>query len=190
MLQQSIAAHYRAIELDPAIATSVAHTFFLTGDYASAIQSYGGRAAYYLDVAAWAALGEFRRAIELIRDRLETMSLSKLMTALMTSLLAVLEDRPDEAAVLMQDADTTREPEIILYFARHYARIGHADAAIHTLKRATEVGFLCAPETLMSDAWLSPLHRHPEFVSLLRNAEAQVEEARRSFAAYSGSRSL
>jgi DNA-binding winged helix-turn-helix (wHTH) protein len=185
MLQQSIAAHHRAIELDPAIATSVAHTFFLTGDYASAIQSYGGRAAYYLDVAAWAALGDSRRAIELVRERLDTMSLSKLMTALMTSLLAVLEDRPDEAAGIMQDADTTREPEIKLYFARHYARIGHVDAAIHELKRATEVGFLCAPETLMSDSWLSPLQRHPEFTSLLHNTEAQVEEARKSFAGYS-----
>ncbi len=57
MLSQSIEAHSRAAQLDPAIITSVAHTLFLSGEYASAIETYSGRAAYYLDAAAWAALG-------------------------------------------------------------------------------------------------------------------------------------
>ena len=185
MLQQSIEAHRRAVELDPAIATSVAHTLFLAGDYASAIQSYGGRAAYYLDAAAWAALGDAKRAIDLVRERLDKMSLSKLMTALMASLLAILEGKSEEAARLMEDADTTREPEILVYFARHYARIGYAEAAINALKRAAETGFVCTPETLRGDVWLSALQEHPEFGSLLSKAEAQVKEARKSFEAYS-----
>jgi tetratricopeptide (TPR) repeat protein len=58
LLQQSIEAHRRATELDPAIITSIAHTLFLAGEYASAIETYSGRAAYYLDAAAWAALGD------------------------------------------------------------------------------------------------------------------------------------
>jgi DNA-binding winged helix-turn-helix (wHTH) protein len=62
LLPQSIEAHRRAVALDPAIATSVAHTLFLAGEYASAIEIYGGRGAYYLDAAAWAALGERKRA--------------------------------------------------------------------------------------------------------------------------------
>ena len=181
LLQQSIEAHRRATQFDPAIHTSVAHTHFLAGDYPSAIETYNGRAAYYLDAAAWAALGDRKRAIAILRDRLSRMSLSTLMTALMSSLLALLEGKAHEAVRLMETADTTREPEILVYFARHYARLKQVDSAISALKRAAESGFVCAPDTLISDAWLSALRKHPEFASLLGTAETLVREARSSF---------
>ena len=181
LLQQSIEAHRRATQLDPVILTSVAHTYFLAGDYPSAIETYSGRAAYYLDAAAWAALGDRKRAIAILRERLGRMSLSTLMTALMSSLLALLEGKADEAVRLMETADTTREPEILVYFARHYARLKQVDSAITALKRAAESGFVCAPETLISDAWLTAVQKHSEFASLLGNAETLVQEARSSF---------
>ncbi len=165
----------------PAIATSVAHTLFLTGEYASAIEAYSGRAAYYLDAAAWAALGDQSRAIALLRERLDRMTLSKLMTALMSSLLAVLEGRAEDAVRLMETADTTREPEIKVYFARHYAQIGLIDSAISALEQAAQLGFVCAPITLTSDVWLSPLGKHAKFGVLLRRLETLVEEAKSSF---------
>ena len=40
MLHQSVEAHRRAAELDPAIVASVPHTFFLAGEYASAMETY------------------------------------------------------------------------------------------------------------------------------------------------------
>jgi DNA-binding winged helix-turn-helix (wHTH) protein len=174
LLPQSIDAHKRAIAMDPAVATSVAHTLFLSGQYKSAIEIYGGRAAYYLDAAAWAALGDEQRAIDLLRERLDRMSLSTLMTSLLASLLAVLERKPARAIKLMQAADTTREPEILVYFARHYSRIGKPDLALHALQQAAENGFVCAPQTLTSDAWLHPLHQHPAFASVLSSAENRV----------------
>jgi DNA-binding winged helix-turn-helix (wHTH) protein len=181
LLQQSIEAHRRATQLDPVILTSVAHTYFLAGDYPAAIETYSGRAAYYLDAAAWAALGDRKRAIAILRERLGRMSLSTLMTALMSSLLALLEGKADEAVRLMETADTTREPEILVYFARHYARLKQVDSAITALKRAAESGFVCAPDTLISDAWLTGLRKHSEFASLLDTAETLVQEARSSF---------
>ncbi len=184
LLQESLEAHKRAAELDPAIITSVAHTLFLAGEYASAIQSYSGRAAYYLDAAAWAALGDGKRAIALLHERLDRMSLSKLMTALISSLLATLEKRTDEAVRLMETTDIIREPEIQVYFARHYSQLGLADTAMKALQQATQSGFLCAPETLNSDPWLSAVREHPEFCSLLRAQETLVEKARSSFTAY------
>lgn len=183
LLQQSVAAHRRAAELDPAIVTSVAHTLFLSGEYASAIESYSGRAAYYLDAAAWAALGDRNRAIVLLRERLAGMSLSNLMTSLMSSLLALLEGNADKAVRLMAAADTTREPEILVYFARHYAQMGLPDLAVSALRRAAQSGFVCPPNTLNSDAWLSALRGHSEFGSLLNTAESLVAEARSSFEA-------
>ena len=181
LLQESIEAHRRATQFDPAVHTSVAHTHFLAGDYPSAIETYNGRVAYYLDAAAWAALGDRKRAIAILRERLSRMSLSTLMTALMSSLLALLEGKAHEAVRLMETADTTREPEILVYFARHYARLKQVDSAISALKRAAESGFVCAPDTLISDAWLSALRKHPEFASLLGTAETLVREARSSF---------
>jgi DNA-binding winged helix-turn-helix (wHTH) protein len=180
LLQQSLQAHRRAAQLDPAVITSVAHTLFLAGEYASAIESYSGRAAYYLDAAAWAALGNRKRAIALLRDRLGRMSLSRLMTALMSSLLAVLEGKADEAVRLMLATDTAHEPEILVYFARHYARLKLAEPAIDALKRAAQSGFVCPPATLKSDPWLTALRKHPEFASVVSTAETLLHEARMS----------
>ncbi len=184
LLQLSIESHKRAVELDPATVTSISHTLFLAGQYASAIEAYGGRAGYYLDAAAWAALGDANRASALLRERLGKMSLSKLMIALMKSLLAVLEDRAEDAVRLMQDADTTRDPEILMYFARHYSQVGRAELAMQALNNAVRSGFICAPTTLKSDPWLSALREHAEFESLLGRAETLVEKARLGFEAY------
>ena len=187
MLQQSIEAHKRAIEMDPAVATSIAHTLFLTGQYKTAIAIYGGRAGYYLDAAAWAALGDERRAIDLLRERLDRMSLSNLMTALMASLLAVLEGSTAEAVKLMEAADTTHEPEILLYFARHCSKMGKGDLAIRALKKAAKMGFVCSPQTFNLDGWLRPLREHPKFSSLLRDSETRIREAQGSFESFKGS---
>ncbi len=184
MLPQSIEAHRRAVRLDPAIITSVAHTLFLSGEYASAIETYSGRAAYYLDAAAWAALGNRRRAISLLRERLDNMPLSPLMTALMSSLLALLENRTDEAITLMQSANTTREPEILLYFARHYSRLRKSELAITALKQAAQSGFICAPQTLTSDPWFSTLQKHPEFNALRNSMQTLVNESQSSLHRY------
>jgi DNA-binding winged helix-turn-helix (wHTH) protein len=181
LLQESVEAHKQAAEMDPAVITSVAHSLFLAGDYAGAIASYGGRAAYYLDAAAWAALGEHTRAETLLRERLNRIPLSRPMTALMSSLLGLLEGRNDEAVRLMEDSDTTCDPEIRLYFARHYAKMGLLDAALQAVKTAAQSGFTCAPQTLNSDVWLASLQNHPEFGSLLSNAESRVEQARMTF---------
>ncbi len=181
LLHQSLEAHKQARELDPAMVTSVAHTLFLTGEYASAIEAYSGRAAYYLDAAAWAALGDLSRAIALLRERLDRMYLSKLMTALMSSLLAVLEGRAEDAVRLMEAADTTRDPEFKVYFARHYAQIGLVDSAMHDLEQAAQLGFVCAPATLTSDVWLSPLGQHAKFGVVLTKLETLVEEAKATF---------
>jgi hypothetical protein len=145
MLHQSIEAHRRAAELHPATITSVAHTFFLAGEYASAIETYSGRAAYYLDAAAWAPWAiENERSPSCANGCCATAEqdvLIQAMIALMSSLSALLEGRADDAVLLMQTADTTREPEILVYFARHYARLKLPDLAVTALKQAAQSGF-------------------------------------------------
>ena len=187
LLGESVSAHKRAVELDPAMATSVAHTYFLAGKYETAIEAYSGRAGYYLDVAAWAVLDDRRQATVLLRERLRKTQFSKLITALMTSLLAVLEGKKTDAARIMEEADTSREPEILLYFARHYCHLGLLDPSIRALEIAARSGFICAPETLKSDPWFGLLRKHKHFGSLLSTAHAFVEDARSAFATYADS---
>jgi DNA-binding winged helix-turn-helix (wHTH) protein len=187
LLQESVTAHRRAVELDPAVTTSVAHTFFLAGQYKTAIEAYSGRSGYYLDAAAWAALDDRKQAVALLRERLSNTSFSKLITALMASLLAILEGKRDEAESIMDEADTSREPEILFYFARHYGYLGLLDSSIKALERAARSGFICAPDTLKSDPWLLPLRKHREFGTLLSNTDAVVGKTRSSFREYAAS---
>lgn len=178
LLEESIEAHKRAIELDPDAGTSVAHSFFFKGDFASAIEAYSGRAAYYLDAAAWAALGHRDRAIKVLRQRLKQSSLSTVMTALMTSLLAILEDRKEPAIRAMKSVEVHHEPEIVACLARHYSFLGLGDAGARALLQAAEEGFTCAPETLRGDPWLSAVRKSAQFPSLLRHSEARIRIAR------------
>ena len=180
LLQESIQANKRAADLDPTIVTSVPHTLFLAGEYAATIETYSGRASYYLDAAAWAALGDTQRARMLLRERVASMPLSGLMSGLMYSLLALLEDRTDEAMDRMGDIRIVQEPEILVYLARHYSRMGAADSALDALKRAAESGFVCAPLTLAEDPWLEAVRKHREFPELLANAKTLVAQARTS----------
>ncbi len=178
LLQESIQANKRAADLDPTIITSIPHTLFLAGEYEATIETYSGRASYYLDAAAWAALGETQRARMLLRERVASMPLSGLMSGLMYSLLALLEDRADEAIDRMDSMQIVHEPEILVYLARHYSRMGTANAALDALKRAAESGFVCAPLTLAEDPWLEAVRKHPEFAHVLANAETLAAQAR------------
>lgn len=184
LLSESIQAHKRAVELDPAVATSVAHTFFLAGKYETAIEAYGGRAGYYLDAAAWAAMGENKRATALLRERLKKSQFSNLISALLRSLLAVLEGRNRDAARIMDEAGAAREPEILFYFARHYGHMRSLDSSLRALETAARSGFICAPETLKFDPWLKPLRKHSAFASLLKTMQSQVAAARSGFASF------
>jgi hypothetical protein len=180
LLDESIEAHNRVHDLDPTMGTSVAHTMFLLGDYGATIESYGGRTGYYLDAASWAALGETGRTQTLLRGRLEQSSLSGWMAGLMKSLLAIVEQRNDEALREMETVRIVHEPEALVYMARQYAFLGAGDQALRTLRQAVDCGFVCAPQTLRSDPWFRVLREHAGYKALLTEAESLVSEARRA----------
>jgi hypothetical protein len=108
------------------------------------------------------------------------------MAALMRSLLAILEHQGDESCRLMRAVESTQDPEILMFFARHYSRSGFTDSATAALKQAVQAGFVCPPETLKSDQWLRPLHGHPEFSSILRESHTLLKQARAEFMVHIG----
>lgn len=178
--EDSIQASKRAVEIDPTIVTSVPHTLFLMGDYPATIDAYSGRTGYYLDAAAWAATGNLAHPATLLRDRLRRSALSELMAGLMSSLLAIVEDRFADAFNYMESMVIAHEPEVLMYLTRQYSYIGASDAAVRTLKRANQAVFICSSFTLQTDPWLKCLRAHPEFPSLMRTAERLVDDVKSS----------
>jgi DNA-binding winged helix-turn-helix (wHTH) protein len=172
-LEKSVAAHHAATALDFTTRTSVAHTHFLLGDYPSLLEAYVGR-GYYLDAAAWAALGQRDRAVGLLRTRIEWPDLGPSMLALIGSLLAVLEDKRGEALTMIERADIGQEPEGQFYLARHCGLVSDAPSAIKRIRLARLAGF-CSSHALEHDAAFATMRTHPQFI--LELVEARRLEA-------------
>lgn len=161
LLEESIAAHDLALSLDPAIRTSVAHTYFVRGEFARVFETYTG-ALYYLDAAAWTALGAQDRAASLLRERLKQPVLGKTMWLLMASLLAILEGNKSRAVELMMNVDSIRDPEVLFYLARHYAMLDDVDGLVRALRRARVAGFWSS-YSLLKDPIFSKFQGDPNF---------------------------
>jgi DNA-binding winged helix-turn-helix (wHTH) protein len=179
LLEESMAAHAQAVALDPTIRTSIAHTHFLRGEFSRVFETYTG-ALYYLDAAAWAALGAPDRATTLLRERLAQPALGKTMRALMASLAAVLEGKAADAAELMSNLEGTRDPEVDFYFARHHAMLDDLEGMVGMLRRARLGGFWssCA---LRNDPVFSKLRSDPELQCELQEADRAEAHARELF---------
>lgn len=168
LLEDSVAAHERAIALDPTVKTSVAHTHFLRGEFRRVFETYNSGAGYYLDAAAWAGLGAVDRAVDLLRTRLSQFQ-GPSMSSLMASLLAVLEDRGEDAIALMESENIIREPEGLFYLARHCGMLNAAGPAIQLVRRARLGGFWSSC-TLERDPAFDGIRNRPEFDDELREA--------------------
>ena len=188
-LEESAIAHRRATSLDPTLTTSVAHTHFLLGEYEATIETYSARKGYYLDAAAWAALGDVGRATSLLRDRLADPQLSPLMSGLMSSLLALAEGRVRDAAEIIEATKVAHEPEVLFYMARHLSRAGNAAAAIRLLRRARDEGFT-ASRPMADDPWFAAVRENAEFTSVLEDAQSAEAQARQLFADAGGAKVL
>jgi tetratricopeptide (TPR) repeat protein len=176
LLEESIAAHQCAIALDPTLITSAPHTYFLLGDYARVVEAHQGK-RYYLDAAAWTAMGESDRAVALLHERLSQPELSPLMSALMLSLLKILEGEAEEAIPIMEQTEVPHEPEVLFYFARHFGMLGLATPAMRMLQRARLGGFTVL-YSLQHDTAFGGIRRRPEFDQEMNQAKRLEMHAR------------
>jgi hypothetical protein len=100
----------------------------------------------------------------------------------------VLEKDAPTAVRVMKSVEIRSEPEILIYFSRHYSQLGLVDEAEAMLKVSAKAGFTCAPETLRNDPWLAPLRSEPNFEKLLKASKSHVERARSKYSAQTSSR--
>ena len=191
LLEASRAAHEQARRLDPQIRTSVAHTHFMLGDYRNVLTTSSGGDSLYIHPLALAQLGREQEAVELLRERLQEGLPLPLIRSHGTSLLALLEGRPEDS---VQEAEhylrsSCRDPESLYYLARQLAYLGKHTRALEVLNEAAELGYVCFP-TMARDPWLDPLRGNLEFSLALRTEEGRYREAAQAFLAAAGSRIL
>ena len=180
LLRESIAAHERATALDPGIATGVTHTYFLLGDYHATIAHYPPGARIYLDGAALAALGSTEHAKAMVRERLVPGAAGGLTVLLLSTLLAALEQRPDDVVRAIDATPITHEPEALFYLARHCSMAGAAREAVAMIQRARAEGFVCS-HALQHHAAFDRVRLDAAFRSEIDRAIALEGEARRAY---------
>jgi tetratricopeptide (TPR) repeat protein len=191
LLDESIAAHHRARRLDSKAVTSVAHTFFLKGDYERALETYGATAGYYLDAAILTLTGREADAAELLARRHSSGVRAGWMRTLMDSLRALLEGEREKSAQLVRRAlaEPARDPEVKFYLARHLARSGAHREALDTIRDLVTEGFFCST-ALVCDPWLQPLAGLPDFREVRAVVLQREADARAAYASASGDRVL
>jgi DNA-binding winged helix-turn-helix (wHTH) protein len=178
-LEASLAAHKRAIEVDPNARTSVAHSFFAKGDYERALFWYGTGAGLYLDALALACMGRNREAQTLLWSRREQFHL---MSGAMASLDAWLgNDRAKGVAALETALKNDHpEPELQFYMGRQASVFGATSLANAFLRRAVEAGYWSS-YCMQADPWFAGARNTPEFQSILETARRHEAEARSAF---------
>jgi len=185
LLQPALLAHQEARRLDPMIATSVMHTYFMLGDYERALETSGSDYGYGLGLVL-AMLGRVEEAVSTLRQR-ELAKPWRLGKLYLTSLRALLEGNRKESlatsAELMQA--TFRDPEGMYYLARQLSYLREEDQALDMLSRAIDHGFFCH-QAMVRDPWLDALRTRAEFTDLLRKAHQLHLEASTAFHAGGG----
>ncbi|HET9742016.1 MAG TPA: winged helix-turn-helix domain-containing protein [Terriglobales bacterium] len=177
-LDASLAAHRRALALDRNVVTSVAHTYFLLGDYEKTLCWYGNPAGLYLDALALACMDRLKECSALLWTRRSSFSMEP---ALMNSLQAYLDsDRAKGIAALSAQFDEQGDPEIRFYLARQAARFEDLELACKLLSQSVEQGY-SSSAAMTHDSWLQPLHGSSKFKHLLSRTKDREREARLAF---------
>jgi TolB-like protein len=188
LLKASVAAHSRAVTLEPKIRTSVPHTWFLQGDYPR-VASMRIEDNPYIVALSLAEVGRKDDALPVLRA-LEEKTKTRMRDFIMAARTIIEGDAAGSvAAVGRIVASEFSDPEGLFYLTRHLARLNQVDAALELFERVAGGGFVCYP-AMLSDPWLEPVRKMPQFARLLGRVEQQHQMAEREFARLEGDRIL
>jgi tetratricopeptide (TPR) repeat protein len=191
LLDASIAAYHRATRLDPGIATSAAHSFFMLGQYERAIDADADQLAY-ISMMSHLALGQQTEASELCRAAKANAGLDSHVTLMVRVVDAMLTGQFENTRRLL--AELTEypafdDPEGWYYWAQLAAVVKERPDALQLLQRAVDSGFHC-PRALESSPLLDDLRGTAEFALLLTRAREGHDHAVAAFAKADGHRLL
>jgi TolB-like protein len=184
LLPASIAAHERARQLDPTIATSVRHTYWLLGDANGALQA-AGRVYFYFEAMVLASIGRTDDALVGLQE-MERTHRPELMQNFIGSLRCLLEGkRAESLAASEYCVQHFPDPEAMFYMARQIARLGESARALEVLNLVVDRGFLLS-SAISNDPWLAPLRSLPACDQLLQRTRRLEEDAAQAFTRMGG----
>ena len=187
-LEASVAAHTRAVALDPKVRTSVPHTWFLQRDYERLAAVKLDEYPYVMAVALM-ELGRKDQPLPGLRALEEKTKTRFRDFAMAARTLLEGDAEASVAAVGRVVASDFGDPEGLFYLARHLSRLEQRAAAIDLLDRVIGGGYSCYP-VFATDPWLDPIRETPRFAKLLSLSEQNHKDAASEFARLGGDRIL
>ena len=182
LLDESKAAHARAVMLDPVRTTSVAWTHFMLGDYESAINAETGTPPY---CAILSKLMTGQLTAEAVREE-EARTAGSGARLAVGAYRAIFEGAVEEGVEKLNELQNSgfADPEGWYIYALFLARAGAARDALDFLTRSVNGGY-CSYTALLSRPEWSLLSDKPAFATLLErtgqmftNARARFQDAR------------
>jgi hypothetical protein len=177
LLEASAAAHAQAHRLDPALGTSVMHTYFVLGRYDDVI-AVSGEVKGYVYALSLAGLGRGDEALAALR-RLERDG-GRLADMLVAARALIEGRRSESVEALVNATKSMGDPEAFYYAARHFAHLDRAALALEALAKAVGGGYFCY-EQMTADTWFESIRGAPQFQSLLERARDGYESAAVAF---------
>ncbi|QEE30740.1 hypothetical protein FTW19_23725 [Terriglobus albidus] len=188
LLDASVAAHRRAIALDPKIRTSVQHTWFLQRDYQRAANAKIENDPYIVGLSS-AEAGRREEAIHGLRLLEEKVAGRMGHFARASRRLIEGDEAGSIAAVEAIVSSGFSDPEGLYYLTRHLAHLSQTDASLKLLERVVASGFSCYP-AMVSDPWLDSIRACPQFSGLLDVVKDRSQAAEAAFESLEGRRTL
>ena len=185
LLDASLAAHHRARLLDPAMRTSVVHTYIMGGQYRRALEEVD-QALDPMRGVILTMLDRNEEAIEQLQKD-EARFAHRVMRLFVAAIRLQLSGRDGEALAAVQEIlqSNFRDPEGVFYLTLLLPRLGQIDLAEMLLGKAVEGGFHCTAP-LRHMPWLEPLRARPSFQDLIARAEERQRENAEAFIAEGG----
>jgi len=175
LLEESLAAHRRAKELDPEVATSVHYTLTSLRRYEEALDEGNDP---HGAIIGWlhAHLGRDTEGIAWLL-RIEQREANNMVGSVAALIRAAIEnDRATGQAVIDRHVDFP-DPEGLVLHASAGAKLGLREPSIDLLVRGMTGGY-ANPEWVRQDAWFTSLLDDPRVVQALAEADAIRERAR------------
>ncbi|WP_263416502.1 winged helix-turn-helix domain-containing protein [Terriglobus albidus] len=188
LLDASVAAHRRAIALDPKIRTSVQHTWFLQRDYQRTANGKIENDPYIVGLSM-AETERRQDAIQALRSLEEKVATRMGHFARAARRLIEGDEAGSVAAVEAIVSSGFSDPEGLYYLTRHLAHLNQRDASLKLLERVVASGFSCHP-AMLSDPWLDSIRVFPQFSGLLDEVKDRSQAAEAVFESFEGRRTL
>ncbi len=180
LLDASLAAYERARSLDPAIQTSVHHTYHLAGDWVRAADADRDE-PFFLRLVCWDHLGRSEDAVAAL-TKAASPDQAGVEGMVAGAALAAMTDDPDRCSEYLRRMATVgmHDPEALALVAMIAARADLVPDALRLLDRAVDRGFAAATH-ILRDPWFDSVRAEPGLAPIAEKAERKVQAARAMF---------